>query len=84
VLTAAFQWVLSRLPAVVTRCGKKVGRTYECDPKFNVDIWNVAVMMVGDERRQCVFGSQNKSKAACLRIGARVVAIVSDRFSTGR
>jgi len=38
--------------------------------------------VVGDERRHSLF--DRHSKAARLRLGARVVAIESDRFSTGR
>jgi len=42
----------------------------------------MVVIVIGDERRQSLF--DRPSKAARLRVGARVVAIVSDRFSTGR
>jgi hypothetical protein len=82
VIAAACQWLSSGLPAVVTTCGKEVGKTYEYDAKFNVDIWKVAVMMFGDERRHSLF--DRLSKVTCLRVGARVLAIESDRFSTGR
>jgi hypothetical protein len=38
--------------------------------------------MFADERRHSLF--DKASKAARLRVGARVVAIESDRFPTGR
>src|SRR6266542_886742 len=47
---------------------------------LEIDICKIAVIVHGDERRHAF----RPSKAACLRVGARVVAIVSDRFSTGR
>jgi len=50
--------------------------------KFKFDICKIAVIVFGDERRYSLF--DRPSKAACLRVGARVVAIESDRFSTGR
>ena len=49
--------------------------------KFKIDICKIAVIMVGDERRHSLF--DRPSKAARLRLGARVVAIESDRFSNG-
>jgi len=48
--------------------------------KSALDISRIAVIVFGDERRH----SFRPSKAACLRVGARVVAIESDRFPTGR
>ena len=50
--------------------------------KFKIDIREIAVIVLGDERRHSLF--DRPSKAARLRVGARVVAIESDRFSTGR
>jgi hypothetical protein len=52
--------------------------------KLKIDIRKIAVIVFRDERRHSLFDSHGKSKAACLRVGARVVAIESDRFSTGR
>jgi hypothetical protein len=49
---------------------------------LKIDICKIAVIVFGDERRHSLF--DRTSKAACLRVGARVVAIESDRFSTGR
>jgi hypothetical protein len=51
------------------------------DTKSVLDICKIAVIVVGDERQHSLF--DRPSKAARLRVGARVVAIVSDRFSTG-
>ena len=50
--------------------------------KFKFDICKIAVIMFGDERRHSLY--DRPSKAARLRVGARVVAIESDRFPTGR
>jgi len=50
--------------------------------KLKIDICKIAVIVFGDERRHSLF--DRPSKAARLRVGARVVAIESDRFSTGR
>jgi hypothetical protein len=50
------------------------------DGKSGLDMRKMVVIVFGDERRY----SFRLSKAARLRVGARVVAIVSDRFSTGR
>lgn len=50
--------------------------------KFKFDICKIAVIVFGDERRHSLY--DRPSKAARLRVGARVVAIESDRFSTGR
>ena len=82
VIAAACQQLSAGQLTVVITCGKEVGKTCECDVKFNVDIWKVAVMMFADERRHSLF--DRPPKAARLRVGARLVAIVSDRFSTGR
>ncbi|PYK18491.1 MAG: hypothetical protein DME55_06485 [Verrucomicrobia bacterium] len=48
--------------------------------KSALDISRIAVIVFGDERRY----SFRPSKADRLRVSARVVAIESDRFSTGR
>ena len=50
--------------------------------KLKIDISKIAIIMFGNERRHLLF--DRSSKAARLRIGARLVAIESDRFSTGR
>src|SRR5207248_11778404 len=48
-------------------------------PEIGLDICKIVVIIFVDERRH----SFRPSKAARLRVGARVVAIKSDRFSTG-
>jgi hypothetical protein len=55
---------------------------YMIATKLKIDIRKIAVIVFRDERRHSLF--DRPSKAARLRIGARVVAIVSDRFPTGR
>lgn len=50
--------------------------------KSELDICDIAGIVFGNERRRSLF--DRSSKAARLRDGARLVAIESDRFSTGR
>jgi hypothetical protein len=50
--------------------------------KIELDIYEIAVILGSNERRHSLF--DRPSKAARLRVGARLVAIESDRFSTGR
>jgi hypothetical protein len=49
---------------------------------LEIDIFKIAAILLLNERRHSPF--DRPSKAARLRVGARFVAIESDRFSTGR
>jgi hypothetical protein len=57
-----------------------VTRTLPKYPKSELDICEIAVIVLTDERGHFL----RPSKASRLRVGARSLAIVSDRFSTGR
>jgi len=56
--------------------------TWLSQSKCKLDICNIAVIVFENERRHSLF--DRRSKAACLCVDARVVAIEGDRFSTGR
>ena len=72
----------SRSLKAVRREGKTVPGYPGYGWKSELDICDIAGIVFANERRRSLF--DGPSKAARLRDGARLVAIESDRFSTGR
>jgi hypothetical protein len=52
--------------------------------KFNIDTGKIEVTVFTDERRHSQFDRRDEWQLPRRYVGARVVAIKSDRFSTGR
>jgi hypothetical protein len=66
----------------ITRCRNCDLVTQTLPDEIELDISKIAAIISRNERRHFLF--DRPSKAARLRGGARVVAIESDRFPTGR